>query len=199
MNYPKTIRDLIDSYKKLPGIGEKSAERLSLATLELSDNQIELFAQALRDTKLKIKKCDRCNNISEGDLCEICKDDTRKKDLLCVVDETKNVFAFEKLGIYFGQYHVINGLISPSDGIGPDEIDVNKLIGRIHDENISELILALKPSIEGETTSLYITKRLSKESVLISKIAHGIPLGADMDYVDSLTLEMALESRKKIS
>ncbi len=199
MNYPKTLKNLIESYKKLPGIGEKSAERLSLATLELSEEQIELFSQALKDTKIKIRKCERCNNLSEEELCEICVDENRKKDIICVVDEPKNVFAFEKLGIYFGQYHVINGLISPSDGIGPDEVDINKLIRRIHDEKISELILALKPSIEGETTSLYIAKRLSGEGVLISKIAHGIPLGADMDYVDSLTLEMALESRKKIS
>jgi len=150
-------------------------------------------------TKTKIKKCSRCNNLAEDDLCEICKDDSRDAKLLCVVESPKNIMLFEKLGTFHGYYHVIDGLISPLDGINPEDIHIPEMINRIREENIEEVILALKPSVEGETTSLYISKILDKSNILVSKIAHGVPLGADMDYVDSLTLELALENRKKIS
>ena len=199
MSYPITIRNLIECFKKLPGIGEKTAERLALATLNLDTEIIHLFAESLENTKTKIKRCSICNNLSEEDTCEICKDSNRERDIICVVEDPKNVVLFEKLVSYHGLYHVLNGLISPLDGINPEDINILALIERIEKENIKEVIIAVKPSIEGETTSLYILKLLEHKNVIVSKIAHGVPLGADMDYIDSLTLEMALEDRKKIS
>ncbi len=199
MRYPTTIQNLIECFNHLPGIGEKTAERLALSTLNFDEETIQIFAKSLKDVKTKIQKCSRCNNLAEGDLCEICKDDSRDKKVLCVVENPKNIMLFEKLGTFRGYYHVIDGLISPLDGINPEDIHIPQLIERIKKEKIEEVILALKPSVEGETTSLYISKLLSKTNVLVSKIAHGVPLGADMDYVDSLTLELALENRKKIS
>ena len=199
MKYPTTIQNLIECFQKLPGIGEKTAERLALSTLNFEQETIDVFSESLKNTKTKIKKCSRCNNLAEYDLCEICKDDSRDAKLLCVVESPKNIMLFEKLGTFHGYYHVIDGLISPLDGINPEDIHIPEMINRIREENIEEVILALKPSVEGETTSLYISKILDKSNILVSKIAHGVPLGADMDYVDSLTLELALENRKKIS
>lgn len=199
MIYPKTLENLIESFKRLPGIGEKTAERLALSTLNFDQEVINLFSKSLVDVKTKISRCKRCNNLSEGDLCIICKDDDRDSKVLCVVDDAKNVILLEKLGVFNGYYHVINGLISPLDGINPEDINVDQLFKRIKDEKIKEVILAVKPSVEGETTSLYISKMLKDTDVIVSKIAHGVPLGADIDYVDSLTLEMALENREKIS
>jgi len=199
MKYPTTIQNLIECFQKLQGIGEKTAERLALSTLNFEEETINVFAESLKNTKTKIKKCSRCNNLAEDDLCEICKDDSRDKKLLCVVESPKNIMLFEKLGTFHGYYHVIDGLISPLEGINPEDIHIPEMVNRIKEENIEEVILALKPSVEGETTSLYISKILDKSNILVSKIAHGVPLGADMDYVDSLTLELALENRKKIS
>lgn len=199
MNYPTTIKHLIECFKKLPGIGEKTAERLALSTLNLDAEIIHLFSESLENTKTKIRRCEVCNNLSEEEVCSICKDSTRERDIVCVVEDPKNVALFEKLGSYHGLYHVLDGLISPLDGINPEDIKIETLIDRIEKENIKEVIIAVKPSIEGETTSLYILKLLEKKDVVVSKIAHGVPLGADMDYIDTLTLEMALEDRKKIS
>ena len=199
MKYPRTLQNLIECFQKLPGIGEKTAERLALSTLKLDQDVINVFSEALKDTKTKIKKCSICNNYSEEDTCEICRDNSREQDVLCVVEDPKNIIMFEKIGTFNGKYHVINGLISPLDGINPSDINIPQLLERIKSEGIKEVILAVKPSVEGETTSLYISKMLANTDVLVSKIAHGVPLGADIDYVDSLTLELALENRKKIS
>lgn len=199
MKYPRTLQNLIECFQKLPGIGEKTAERLALSTLKLDQEVINVFSESLKDTKIKIKKCSICNNYSEEDTCEICKDSSREQDVLCVVEDPKNIIMFEKIGTFNGKYHVINGLISPLDGINPEDIHIPQLLERIKNEGIKEVILAVKPSVEGETTSLYISKMLANTDVLVSKIAHGVPLGADIDYVDSLTLELALENRKKIS
>lgn len=199
MNYPKTIKDLIECFKKLPGIGEKTAERLALSTLQMDDDILNLFSTSLKNVKIKIKRCKKCNNLCEEDLCEICKNNNRDKKTLCIVEDPKNVIIFEKVGTYNGLYHVLDGLISPLDGINPEDININSLIDRIKKENIEEIILALKPSIEGETTSLYISKLLEKENIKITKIAHGIPIGVDIEYIDALTLEMALEDRTSVS
>ena len=199
MKYPTTILNLIECFKHLPGIGEKTAERLALSLLDYDESLIELFSASISDVKTKIKRCTKCNNLSEENLCEICKDNTRDKSVLCVVEEPKNVILFEKLGTYNGYYHVLDGLISPIDGVNPEDINIETLIARVKNENIKEIILALKPSIEGETTSLYISKLLEDTPVRITKIAHGVPLGADIDYVDSLTLELALENRMDIA
>ena len=198
MIYPTPIQNLIECYKKLPGIGEKSAERMALKSLELDQDIIELFSKSLIDSKTKVKRCKKCNNLADKDLCSICNDKTRDKSIICVVQEPKNIIQFEKNGFYKGMYHVLDGLISPLDNINPDDINLAALISRINDEKIEEVIIAVKPSIEGETTSLYISQVLKKENIKVSKLAHGIPLGADMDYIDALTLEMALEERREV-
>ena len=199
MNYPESIQNLIENFKKLPGVGEKSAERYAFAAIELDKDEIEDFSKSLLDVKTKIKKCSLCNHLTEHELCSICSDDTRDKKTICVVEDTKNVILFEKLSVFNGVYFVLDGLISPLDGIGPEDLNIDELIKRIKNENISEVILAIKPSIEGETTLLYIQKLLEGMDVVVTRIAHGIPLGADIEYIDSLTLTLALQDRKKIS
>lgn len=199
MKYPETLTNLIECYKKLPGIGEKTAERMAISTLEMDDEIIELFSDSLKNIKTKITRCKKCNNLAEGDLCEICKMPNRDEATICVVEEPKNVVLFEKVGSYKGLYHVLDGLISPLEGIEPSDLNISNLIKRIEEEKINEVILAVKPSVEGETTSLYITKLLEKLPVKVSKIAHGIPIGVDMEYIDALTLELAIEDRTKLS
>lgn len=199
MKYPTVIQNLIDCYKKLPGIGAKSAERMALATLDFDQEVNDIFSESIKNLKSAVKRCKKCNNYCESDYCSICSSNDRDNSIICVVEEPKNIFLFEKVETYKGQYHVLDGLISPLDGITPDKLNINSLLKRIDEENIKEIIFALKPSIEGETTTLYIKKLLEGKNIIISKIAHGIPMGAEIDYVDSLTLEFALEDRKNIS
>lgn len=199
MNYPRSLKNLIECYKKLPGVGEKSAERMALATLELNQEILDSFSNSIKEVKLKTKRCQKCNNFCEDEICEICKDDSRDKKTICVVEDPKNVIIFEKMGSYNGLYHILDGLISPLDGITPEQIKIETLLNRIKQDDIKEIIFAVKPSIEGETTVLYISKLLENYDVTVSKIAHGVPMGAEIDYLDSLTLEMALEDRKKVN
>lgn len=199
MNYPQTIKTTIDCFKKLPGIGEKTAERLALSLLNQPDEMLNSFSDSIKNIKTKTKRCSICNSFSENDVCDICSDEDRTKNIICVVESPKNVILLERVGTYTGVYHVLNGLISPLDGISPEDINIDRLLDRIEKDNIKEVIIALKPTIEGETTSLYISKKLEAKQVKVSKIAHGIPLGADIDYIDPLTLEIALENRTTIS
>ncbi len=199
MNYPISIRNLIECYKKLPGIGEKTAERLALATLTMDQEIIDLFSKSITDVKSKIKRCQKCNHLAEDDLCEICKQKDRDQKTICVVDDPKNVVLFEKVGTYNGLYFVLDGLISPLDGINPEDIKINDLIKRIENEKIEEVIIAVKPSIEGKTTALYISKILKGLPVKVTQIANGVPLGVDMEYIDALTLELALENRQDVA
>lgn len=196
--YPDSIKSLIESFKFLPGIGEKTAERLAFSVLDLEEEQADFFAESITDVKKKIHKCSECNTLTENDVCFVCSDNTRDNELLCVVEDTKNVFLFEKLGMFHGKYHVLEGLISPLDGINPEDIGLDKLIDRITKEKFKEIIFAFKPSIEGETTSLYIKRILDGLNVKTTRLASGVPIGADMEYVDSLTLERALNDRKEI-
>ena len=196
--YPDSIKSLIESFKFLPGIGEKTAERLAFSVLDLEEEQAEFFAESINDVKKNIHKCSVCNTLTENDMCFVCSDNTRNIDLLCVVEDTKNVFLFEKLGMFHGKYHVLEGLISPLDGVNPEDIGLDKLIDRITEEKFKEIIFAFKPSIEGETTSLYIKRILDGLNVKTTRLASGVPIGADMEYVDSLTLERALNDRKEI-
>ena len=196
--YPESIKNLIESFKFLPGIGEKTAERLAFSILDLEDEQTDIFSSSIEDVKKNIHNCSNCNTLTDSDLCFVCSDDSRNKDLLCVVEDSKNVFLFEKLGMFNGMYHVLDGLISPIDGINPEDIGLDKLIDRIKNEKFKEIIFAFKPSIEGETTALYIKKVLDGMGVKITRLASGVPIGADMEYVDSLTLERALNDRKEI-
>jgi len=196
--YPDSLKNLIESFKYLPGIGEKTAERLAFSALDLEEEQVELFSESLKNVKSNIHLCNKCNTLTEDELCFICSDDSRSNDILCVVEDTKNVFLFEKLGVFNGKYHVLNGLISPLDGINPEDIGLDKLIDRIKNEKFREIIFAFKPSIEGETTALYIKKILDGMGITVTRLASGVPIGADIEYIDSLTLERALSDRKEI-
>ena len=196
--YPDSIKNLIESFKYLPGIGEKTAERLAFSVLELEEEQVELFVESLSDVNEKVHKCEVCNTLTENEKCYICNDESRDNKVLCVVEDTKNVFLFEKLGMFQGKYHVLEGLISPLDGVNPEDIGLDKLIDRITNEKFEEIIFAFKPSIEGETTSLYIKRILDGLNIKTTRLASGVPIGADMEYVDSLTLERALNDRKEI-
>ena len=198
MMYPSGLKNLIECLKDLPGIGEKSAERLAFSILNFDGEKLDMFAQAISGIK-SIKRCPICNNITDSDLCSICSDKDRVDDMIFVVEKPKDIVLFEKMGNYNGKYHVLDGLISPLDGINPEDINIDNLINRVKNNNVSEVILVLKPSIEGETTMQYIKKVLSKYPVKISKIPIGIPLGTEIDYIDSMTLEMAFEDRKNIS
>ncbi|MBS5862050.1 MAG: recombination mediator RecR [Firmicutes bacterium] len=198
MIYPESLEKLINYYKKLPGIGEKNAERLALATLNFKEEDLDKFSESLKNIK-KIHKCSICGHLTENEICNICSDPSRNKNLICVIEDYKSVFSFEKAGNYKGVYHVLNGLISPADNIGPDNINLSSLVKRVEEAEKPELILALKSTIEGETTTLYIKKIFEKKNVLISRLSYGIPMGAEIDYLDIITLDKALEDRKKIS
>ena len=199
MIYPETLQKLINYYKKLPGIGEKSAERLALATIDFKEEDINTFSDALKNVKKKLNNCEICGHICEGNICEICSDSNRDKNLICVIEDYKSVFSFEKVGNYKGVYHVLNGLISPMEGVNPEDINISSLVKRVNELQNPELILALKSSIEGETTTLYIKKIFENKNVTISRLSYGIPIGAEIDYLDIITLDKALEDRKKIS
>lgn len=197
--YPKSIHNLIESFKLLPGIGAKTAERLAFSVLEIDDENIDFFADNLRTIQEKIKHCKICNHLTEEEVCDICTDPHRDKMTLCVVEDVKNIFLFEKMGMFKGIYHVIEGLISPLDGINPEDIGIAQLLSRVEKENFKEIIFAFKPSVEGETTALYIKKVLENKDIKITRLASGVPMGADMEYIDSLTLERALNDRKEIA
>lgn len=199
MIYPKKLENLIESYKKLPTIGEKSAERLALATLEMNEDDVEFFSQSLSLAKKELTKCKICGNLSDSDLCSICSDEYRNKNLICVIEDYKSLFSIEKVGNFKGTYHVLNGLISPKDDIGVDDINLSSLVKRVDELENPELILALRSSMEGETTILYIKKIFENKKVKISRLSYGIPMGAELDYLDIITLDKALEDRKIIS
>lgn len=197
--YPNCLKNLIDCFKKLPGVGEKTAERMAFTIMNFDKDNLTLFSDSICEVRDNIKRCSICNNITDKDICSICSNNDRRHDIIFVVEKPKDISLFEKINIYKGTYHVLDGLISPLEGINPDDINLKSLIERIENEKIKEVILALKPSIEGETTMQYIKKLLEKKDVKVTKIATGIPIGTDMEYIDSMTLEMSLEERKEIS
>ena len=196
--YPKSIKNLIESFKMLPGIGEKAAERMAFFILDFDEENVEFFSESLLNAKNNIRKCSICNNFTDNDICDICADKTRNNEILCIVEDPKNIYMFEKNGVFNGYYHVIENLISPLDGINPEDIGLEKLLKRIKENNFKEIIIAVKPSIEGETTSLYIKRVLEGLNIKITRIASGIPIGADMEYIDALTLERAILDRKEL-
>lgn len=196
--YPSSLQKLIDSFKYLPGIGEKTAERLAFAVMDMDEEIVGQFSLNLSTVKSTIHRCPVCNGLTDLEHCFICSDKSRDDDVLCVVEDPKSIFLFEKLGLFKGRYHVLKGLISPLDGINPDDIELEKLVDRVKKESYKEIILAFKPSIEGETTSLYIKRILGDMNLSITKIASGIPMGADMEYIDAITLERALMDRKNV-
>lgn len=199
MIYPKKLENLIEFYKRLPGIGEKNAERLAIATLDFSSEEIEAFSQSLVDAKENLRPCKICGHLTDQEICVVCSDDSRDKNVICVLEDYKSVFAFERAGNFKGVYHVLNGLISPTEGIGYEDINLASLVKRTEQLNKPELILALKSSIEGETTTLFTKKIFEDKDVVISRLSYGIPMGADIDYMDVITLDKAIDDRKQIS
>lgn len=197
--YPSIIRKLIDYFKDFPGVGEKSAERLAFSLINFDDDRLQNFSDIILEIKDKIGYCKICGSICENEICDICSNDNRNKDIIFVVEKPKDIFLFEKLGVFSGLYHVLGGLISPLDGVNPDDLSIDNLIERLKNNYSKEIILALKPSIEGETTMQYIKRIVEPLNIKVSKIATGIPMGTDMEYIDTMTLEMALEERKDIS
>lgn len=200
MNYPSSLKKIIDFLKLFPGVGEKTAERYAFTLLDFDEIKLNEFSNSIENLKKDLSICSVCGCLSEKNKCMICEDITRNKEIICVVENKKNIFILEKLGVFKTKYHVLGGLISPIEGIQPENLSIDKLINRIEKENIKEVILALRPGIEGNTTSLYIRKLLQKNSnIKVTQIAQGVPIGADMEYLDSLTLEMAFENRNEIT
>ena len=197
--YPKVLEELISCFKKYPTIGEKSAERLALATLDLSESELNNFSNTLIKAKKVLKPCKICCNLTDKDICDICNDENRNKNIICVVEDYKSLISFEKAGNYKGVYHVLNGLISPIDNVSPQDINISSLVKRIEKLDKPEIIIALRSSIEGQTTTLYIKQIFENKSVTISRLSYGIPMGAEIDYLDVLTLDKALSDRKIIS
>ena len=197
--YPKVLEELISCFKKYPTIGEKSAERLALATLDLSEDELNNFSNTLIKAKKALKPCKICCNLTDKDICDICNDENRNKNIICVVEDYKSLISFEKAGNYKGVYHVLNGLISPIDNVSPQDINISSLVKRIEKLDKPEIIIALRSSIEGQTTTLYIKQIFENKGVTISRLSYGIPMGAEIDYLDVLTLDKALSDRKIIS
>lgn len=198
MEYTKPLAKLIECFQLLPSIGPKTAQRLAMHIIKMPESEVNTFANSLIEAKTTISYCDICFNMSSKNPCEICSDETRNKKVLCVIAETKDLMAIEKTNEYRGLYHVLQGLISPIDGIGPDDIRIKELLYRISQNDIEEVILALNPSVEGEATSLYLNKLIKPFNIKITRIAFGLPMGSELEYADEMTLARALEGRIEI-
>ena len=198
MYYPEPISKLIDSFTKLPGIGPKTAVRLAFFVINMNDDDVLEFAESLVSAKRKLTYCTICGHITEQDPCSICQDHSRDDSIICVVEDPKDVIAIEKMREYNGKYHVLNGAISPMDGIGPEDINVPDLINRLQNEEIVELILATNPNIEGEATAMYISRLVKPSGIKTTRIAHGLPVGGDLEYADEVTLAKSLEGRREL-
>lgn len=199
MLYTESLSKLIDMFKKMPGIGHKSAVRLAFNILSLDDNQVEDIVKTIKNAKEKISYCSVCQNLTETDPCEICSNHKRDKSVICVMETPKDVIALEKTREYFGQYHVLHGAISPMDNIGPEELKIKELIARISSsDEIKEVILANNPSIEGEATAMYLSRLIKPFGIKVTRIAFGLPIGGDLEYADEVTITKALEGRREI-
>jgi len=198
MQYPKVFENLIEDFKKLPGVGEKTAERYAFVINSLSNDDIENFSNNLLEFKKNIKKCKQCGILTDKDICEICASKARNNSIICVVEDSKNAYIFEKSGNFNGKYHVLNGLINPIEDVNPEDINIYSLINNRVNDDVKEVIIALSPSIEGETTSLYIQKLLEKKNIKVSRLSYGIPMGSDIEYLDPIMISKALEDRKYI-
>lgn len=198
MIYPKSIATLIEQFQKFPSVGPKSAQRMAFHLLKMPKHEVENFAKSIIDAKENTFACDVCFNMSSTNPCEICQSTSRDKSTICVVSETKDLIAIEKTNEFFGLYHVLQGLISPIDGIGAEDIRIKELLHRLAENDVKEIILALSPSVEGEATSLYLNKLIKPFGIKITRIAFGLPVGADLEYADEITLARAIEGRREI-
>lgn len=194
----KSLERLIDEFNRLPGIGRKSAARLAFHVLEMSEEQVESFVKALKEAKEVIRKCPKCGDFCEKELCDICSDELRDRATICVVEDSRDIVSFEKMGKYKGLYHVLNGKIAPLNGITPDKLNIKSLLERVAKDEIQEVILALNPDLEGETTCLYLTKLLKPFGIKVTKIASGIPMGGNIEFADSATISRALDGRQEV-
>ncbi len=196
--YPEPISRLVEQFMKLPGIGPKTAARLAFFAMGMTDEDIRDFAKALIDVKEKLHECAICCNITEESPCSICQDGSRLDSVLCVVQDPKDVLAMERTREFNGRYHVLHGAISPMEGIGPADIRIRELLSRIAESDVSEVILATNPNVEGEATAMYISRLLKPFSINVTRIAHGLPVGGDLEYADEVTLAKALEGRRAL-
>ena len=196
--FPPSIEKLIEEFEKLPSIGSKTATRLAFYVLEQSEDEIKEFADAMVDAKKNLKFCSKCFNLTDKDPCVICSNAKRDTSVICVVEDVRDVIAMERTHEFKGVYHVLHGSISPMNGVGPDDIKIKELIERIREENVKEVILATNPRVEGEATAMYISKLVKPFNVKVTRIAHGIPVGGDLEYTDEVTLGRALVGRTEI-
>ena len=196
--YAAPVQALIDELGRLPGIGPKSAQRIAFHLLKLPPADAERLARAITEAKQRVVFCERCFNVSEGPLCELCRDDRRDGTVLCVVEEARDIVAIEKTGEFTGRYHVLLGAISPIDGIGPEQLKVRELLARLEPEGVQEVILCTNPNIEGEATAMYLARLLKPLVPRVTRIASGLPVGGDLEYADELTLGRALEGRREL-
>ena len=196
--YPRPLGILINELSKLPGIGGKTAQRLAFHILSLDDKEAEQLAQSIVNAKQQMKYCSVCGNLTDTDPCAICSDAQRRQDIICVVESPRDVMAMERIKEFNGLYHVLHGVISPMEGIGPEDINLKSLISRLQENDVKELIIATNPNIEGEATAMYIARLIKPAGIKVSRIAHGIPVGGDLEYTDEITLLKAMEGRKDL-
>ena len=192
------LQNLIDQFERMQGIGHKTAQRMAFYVLGMSDEEANNFAKAITDAHTKIKQCKVCCDLADDELCPVCKDASRDKSVICVVEAPRDVVAIERTHEYNGTYHVLHGAISPMDNIGPDQIRIKELIARLGDSTVDEVIMATNPTVEGEATAMYISRLLKPMGITVSRLAYGVPVGADLEYADEVTLTRAIEGRSPI-
>lgn len=197
-SYSPSIEKLIESFERLPSIGHKTAIRLAFHMLDMTQEEIDEFIKSITEAKQKLKYCSTCFNIADTDPCPICSNPKRDQSTICVVEDVRDIMAMERTHEYKGVYHVLHGTISPMNGIGPDEIKIKELLNRIRDNDIKEVIIATNPRVEGEATSIYLSKLIKAFNIKVTRIAHGIPVGGDLEYTDEITLMKAMEGRREI-
>lgn len=198
MEYILPLQKLIEQFCRLSGVGQKTAVRYAFSVLEMSEEDAKAFADAIVAAKRDITRCEVCGNLSDKPVCSICSDERRSRSVVCVVEDAKTVMALERVKEYNGTYHVLGGAISPMDGVGPDDLRIKELLERIKTGEIKEIIIATNPNIEGETTAMYLSKLISPLGVRVTRLAYGVPVGADLEYADEVTLLRALDGRRDI-
>ncbi len=192
------LQNLIDQFERMQGIGHKTAQRMAFYVLGLSDEEATAFSQAITDAHTKIKQCKICCDLADDELCPICKDEKRDRSVICVVEDPRDVYAIERTHEFKGVYHVLHGAISPMDNIGPEQIRIKELLARLGDGEVAEVIMATNPTVEGEATAMYISRLLKPMGITVSRLAYGVPVGADLEYADEVTLSRAIEGRSLI-
>jgi recombination protein RecR len=198
VQYARPLARLVGEFEKLPGIGPKSAQRLALYILRLSDEEARVFAESILEVKAKIRYCNTCSNFTDREICEICSDLRRDETQLCVVAEPRDLIAMEKTGEFRGKYHVLGGVLAPMEGIGPDQLKIRELLARLAPGVITEMVIATNPTVEGDATALYLSSLIKPLGVRVTRIAHGLPVGGDLDYADQATLIQAFEGRREL-